>query len=56
MGAAATATSWVGRIRGSASNATVSTIILMACTNPESSIFCIGPLSAFSGVPPNPMT
>ena len=56
MGAVATAISWEARICGSASKPSSSTHIFTACMNPPSSIFCIGPVSAFSGVSPKPIT
>ncbi len=56
IGAVATAISCVARIFGSALKPNWSTNIRTAWTNPPSSIFCIGPLSAFSGVSPKPIT
>ena len=56
IGAVATAISWVARIFGSALKPISSTHILTDWMNPPSSSFCIGPVSAFSGVSPKPIT
>ncbi len=56
IGAVATAISWVARTFGSALKPILSTTIFTAWMKPLSSIFCIGPVSAFSGISPKPMT
>jgi hypothetical protein len=56
IGAVATATSWEERTLGSALKPTWSAHIRTAWMKPPSSIFCIGPVSAFSGASPKPMT
>ena len=56
IGAVATATSWVARICGSASKPNCVDEHPTDWMKPPSSIFCIGPVSAFSGVPPKPIT
>ena len=56
IGAVATATSCEERTIGSAANPILSTIMRTDWMNPPSSSFCIGPVSAFSGVSPKPIT
>ncbi len=56
MGAVATATSWEVRIFGSAAKPSRSTISRTDWKKPPLSSFCMGPLSALSGVPPKPIT